>query len=58
MAKIILSNMSPNHLLSYESLLICDISMKNVLHYAVINKQKDIVQKLIELDADASALRK
>lgn len=58
MAKIILSNMSPNHLLSYESLLICDISMRNVLHYAVINKQKDLVQKLIELDSDASALRK
>ena len=35
---IILDNISPEHLLGYESLLVIDISMRNVLHYAVINK--------------------
>ena len=38
MATYILDNVSPDHLLGYESLLVVDISMRNVLHYAVINK--------------------
>lgn len=54
----ILDNISPNNLLGYESLLVVDISMRNVLHYAVINKQKDLVEKLIKLDSDSSSLRK
>lgn len=54
----ILDNISPDNLLGYESLLVVDISMRNVLHYAVINKQKDLVEKLIKLDSDSSSLRK
>ena len=38
MATYILDNVSPDHFLGYESLLVVDISMRNVLHYAVINK--------------------
>ena len=57
-ANIILDNVGPDHLLGYESLLVVDISCRNVLHYGVINKQKDIVEKLIKLDSDSSSLRK
>ena len=54
----ILSRVRPDDLLRYESLLAVDITQKNVLHYAVINKCKELVVKLIEMDADHSQLRK
>ena len=34
-----------------------DATHKNVLHHAVINKCKDIIGKLVVLDADKSLLR-
>jgi hypothetical protein len=54
----ILSKAKPDDLLTYESLVAVDITHKNVLHYAVINKCKELIVRLIEMDSDHSQLRK
>ncbi len=56
-AHSILSAFGPDGLLKYESLLLVDITQKNVLHHAVMTKQKEIISKLIKLDSDHSQLR-
>ena len=58
MVNIILNQVSNEGALDYQSLLPGDICSKNVLHHAVINKQKSLIERLIHLDSDHSQLRK
>ena len=58
MVNIILNQVSNEGALDYQSLLPGDICSKNVLHHAVINKQKSLIERLIYLDSDHSQLRK
>ena len=42
----------------FDVLLLGDMSKRNVLHWAVINKQKDLIEVIIsKLDADRAELR-
>lgn len=42
----------PNELLGYSSVIQTDATGKNVLHHAVLTKNKELVQRFIMIDTD------
>lgn len=52
MAYTFLHMIGPNELLSYSSVTQIDSTGKNVLHHSVLTKNKELVQKFINIDTD------
>ena len=48
----------PHEVIGYKSLTLTDTTGKNILHHAVINKQKDLISRIVAFDTDHSQLRK
>ena len=48
----------PNEVIGYKSITHTDSTSKNILHHAVINKQKDLISRIVAFDTDHSLLRK
>ena len=57
MAYTFLHMIGPTDLLAYTSVTQTDSTGKNVLHHAVITKQKELVQRFVWIDSDQKTLR-
>lgn len=58
MAYTFLHMIGPSELLSYANVIPTDQTGKNVLHHAVLTKQKELIQRFILIDSDKKTLRK
>ena len=57
MAYTFLHMIGPNDLLKYSSVTQVDQTGKNVLHHSVMTKNKELVQRFIQIDTDQKTLR-
>lgn len=53
----LLKLVGPTDLLGYSVLTQTDASGRNVLHFAVMGKHKELVERLVRMDVDHSQLR-
>lgn len=47
----------PTELIGYSALIQCDLNGRNVLHHAVIGKQRELIDRFVKMDVDHSQLR-
>ena len=57
MAYTFLHMIGPTELLAYSNVTQTDSTGKNVLHHAVMTKQKELVQRFVLIDSDQKTLR-
>lgn len=42
----------PTEMINYASVTPCDLTGKNILHHAVLTKQKELITRIVTLDTD------